>query len=260
MVCKICSDAAIPFARAELLGKYNVQYFQCQNCKFIQPEEPFWLNEAYSDAIAKSDLGLVSRNIGLSVTAAVVIGIFFNSKARFVDYGGGYGLFVRLMRDIGYDFYHYDKFCANLFAKNFDAKVSDKNGYELVTAFEVFEHLAHPLDEIAQMLRFSKNIFFSTTLIPTTNPEPNEWWYYTLQTGQHISLYTRKSLSIVAEKFRLNLYSDGRQLHLLTEKVIPAFFFKLILNPRIALLLRRFYRRKSLIPEDFQRATGKKLV
>jgi hypothetical protein len=260
MICNICSHVTIPFAKAVLLGIYNVQYFQCQHCKFIQTEEPYWLHEAYSDAIAKSDIGLVGRNLGLSRISAGVISLFFDGNARFVDYGGGYGLFVRLMRDNGFDFYRKDKFCTNLFASDFEADDSDRNKYELVTAFEVFEHLVHPLDEIEQMLQFSKNIFFSTILIPTNDLKPNEWWYYSLQTGQHVSLYTLKSLRIIAEKLRLNLYTDGLELHLLTEKVLPAFLFKIILNPRLSALLRMFYRRKSLIPADFKRSTRKNLI
>src|ERR1051325_4405659 len=157
MICKICSQSATLFATAQVLEKYNVQYFQCCHCGFIQTESPYWLNEAYSEPITNSDIGLVERNILLSKISKALILAFYNPNARFVDYGGGYGLFVRLMRDSGLDFYRFDKLCTNLFAKGLEATVESQHAYELVTAFEVFEHLVQPLNEFEQMLRFSRN-------------------------------------------------------------------------------------------------------
>ena len=150
--------------------------------------------------------------------ASNIIFNIFNHEAKFLDYGGGYGLFVRLMRDLGFDFYWFDRFCTNLFAKGFDFDETKDNPYELVTAFEVFEHFINPLNEIENILKFSKNILLSTELLPENNPKPNEWWYYSLQEGQHISIYTHKALSIIADKYHLNLYSNGLSLHLLAEK------------------------------------------
>ena len=46
--------------------------------------------------------------------------VFFKSNGSIVDYGGGYGLLVRLMRNSGFDFYRYDPYCANFFAKGFE--------------------------------------------------------------------------------------------------------------------------------------------
>src|SRR5262249_39177480 len=120
MICHICSELADPFAKAKLLGKYDIQYFQCKSCGFVQTERPYWLGEVYSSAINNSDIGLISRNISFARSTRAVILAFFNSDARFMDYGGGYGLFVRMMRDLGIDFYWSDKFCENLFAKGFE--------------------------------------------------------------------------------------------------------------------------------------------
>jgi len=49
--------------------------------------------------------------------------------------------------------------------------------YELVSAFEVFEHLVNPLEEIERMLRLSDSILFSTLLVPTPAPGLADWWY-----------------------------------------------------------------------------------
>ncbi|MFE1744235.1 methyltransferase domain-containing protein [Coleofasciculus sp. H7-2] len=218
MKCKICESDSINIANTKIMQKYDIDYFQCSNCSFIQTEEPYWLEEAYSEAIASSDVGLLFRNINLSQVSSNIIINHFNHENKFLDYGGGYGVFVRLMRDLGIDFYWYDKFCQNIFAQGFEAEDKENTRYELVTAFEVFEHLVEPIAEIEHILKFSRNILFSTELLPASNPKPNEWWYYSLDEGQHISLYTSKALSIIADNFGLNLYSDGSSLHLLTEK------------------------------------------
>jgi len=257
MLCKICSCATDRFAMARLLEKYPVQYFQCPQCGFTQTETPYWLNEVYAEAINDSDIGLVQRNIRLSKISKVVICSFFHPNARFIDYGGGYGLFVRLMRDAGLDFYRFDKFCPNLFAKEFEAEGFGQ--YELATAFEVFEHFVNPLEDAEGILRFSNNILFSTQLMPPHNPKPDAWWYYGLDHGQHVALYTRKSLALIAQRFGLNLYSDGRQLHLFTEKRLPPIAFQIVARSKAALLLEVFFRRASLIPTDYRQVTGRDL-
>jgi len=62
----------------------------------MQTEEPCWLSEAYKDPIDISDTGYVARNISLSQKITVLLSLFFDKKAKFLDYAGGYGLFVRL--------------------------------------------------------------------------------------------------------------------------------------------------------------------
>jgi hypothetical protein len=51
----------------------------------------------------------MQRNINLSKMVATILLLFFDFRRKFLDYAGGYGVFVRLMRDIGFDFYWYDK-------------------------------------------------------------------------------------------------------------------------------------------------------
>ncbi|MGC9528051.1 MAG: glycosyltransferase [Limnospira sp.] len=220
MQCKICASPSLPFGQTTVLNRYPVNYFQCQHCGFVQTEEPHWLSEAYDRAIASSDDGLVFRNLMLAQLSSQIIAQFFNPGGRFLDYGGGYGLFVRLMREIRFQFDWCDRFCDNLFAAEFEGTLTPEKPYELITAFELFEHLKNPLDDIRQLLTLSPNILFSTELLPPHNPKPGQWWYYAPQSGQHISFYTPKSLQIIAEQLGLNIYSNGSSLHLLTKKIL----------------------------------------
>lgn len=258
MNCKICSSTSQPFATAKVLIKYDVHYFACENCGFIQTEEPYWLDEAYSEPIARNDIGLISRNLELSAKTAIILSTLFNPDGIFLDQGGGNGMFVRLMRDRGFDFYWDDMHTQNIFAKGFEK--ADRNPFELLTCFEVFEHLPNPIEEISNMLKDSQSLLFSTLLVPTPRPAIDDWWYYSLSSGQHISLYTRRSLEILAEKLNLSLFTDGTSFHLLTNKKIPSLFFSLILNTKIQWLISILKpRRESLLADDYYRISGQKI-
>jgi len=223
MNCKLCKSDSNKIFSGKILNKYKIDYFKCQNCGFIQTEEPFWLKESYSSVIAMTDIGLVSRNLSFQNITVWIIKSYFNCKAKFIDFAGGYGLFVRLMRDKGLDFYRQDFYCKNFFAQYFD--VTNQNStekYELLTAFEVFEHLSNPIEEIEKMFDFSNSIFFSTELQPSIKIETaNDWRYFALETGQHISFYNIKSLEIIAEKLNCYFYSNGNNLHILTKCELP---------------------------------------
>lgn len=256
MECKICSCQTSLFGSAVLLNKHRIQYFRCNSCGFLQTEEPYWFQEAYCEVIACTDVGLVSRNLTFSQVTQALIHVFFDAEGKFLDYGGGYGLLVRMMRDKGFDFYWHDKWCDNLFARAFEASKAGTETFELLTAFEVFEHLSHPLDELREMLRFSKNVLFSTELLPIHAPPLGEWPYYSLEHGQHVSFYTRSSLSALAKRLGVNLYSDGRTLHLLTEKKISSSLFRLFSFYPMARVLNCFQWRKSLLTRDYEKAVN----
>lgn len=259
MKCKICLSNAVSFASATLLRRYEVAYFKCEGCGFVQTEEPYWLEEAYFEAIKHSDVGHVQRNLRLAKITKTVISSLFNSSKRFLDFGSGYGLLARIMRDSGYDFYCFDKHCVNLFAPDFVAYPDGQEHYELVTAFEVFEHLVDPIHEIHEIMSFSNSIFFTTELLPLNMPKPEKWAYYGLEHGQHISFYTLKSLVAIAEKLSLNLYSDGKKRHLLTPKKLPSFAFRIASLYKVAALLSPLFQRASLTVADQKLIVGNAL-
>jgi 2-polyprenyl-3-methyl-5-hydroxy-6-metoxy-1,4-benzoquinol methylase len=254
MQCKICGSKQTAYAVERIISKYDIQYFRCPACGFIQTEEPYWLDEVYGSVIASSDVGAVSRTLSLGKTVAQYISLLFDANASFLDYGGGHGLFARHMRDKGYDFYWCDKYAKNVYANGFEAKEGQTFG--LVTAFEVFEHLVDPLPEIEKMLGHSRNLLFSTLLVPASRPKPLEWSYFALETGQHISFYTLESLRIVAKKSGLFLHSVGGYLHLLTVERIPPLRFRVLTGKMLWGLLRGVYSRKSLNNPDFRKITN----
>ena len=234
MRCKICSyDNPVLFS-ARVLSKYSIDYYYCSNCGFIQTEEPFWLEESYKDAINLSDTGILSRNISLSKYTSVIINLFFNRNKKFLDYAGGYGIFTRLMRDKGFDFLWTDIYAKNLLSRGFESAGNEQ--LELLTAFEVLEHLSDPLKEIENMLTKSRNILFSTELVPIPVPAPENWWYYAFEHGQHISFYSTATLQYIAKKYSLYYYTNGKNLHLFTEKKINKILWSTLILLNISLL------------------------
>jgi len=257
MNCNICSEAKRYFSTAQVMKKYNVKYYLCENCGFIQTEEPYWLEESYSNEVNISDIGMVTRNLNLSRIAGVVISGLFNSNASFLDFGGGFALFTRLMRDRGFDYYHQDLHCNNIFAKGFEGNVDASKYFEVITALDVIEHLYNPVDEINRMLKCSDSVLFTTELLPMAVPEPEDWWYYSLENGQHVSLFSMQSLIKLANRLSLNLYSNKKSIHLLTRKKISPMVFSLLTNRMIVALYSFTVRRESLLPNDYMKLFNK---
>ena len=256
MECKICKSSSVELIfKKKVLGKYEVSYFRCNECEFIFTEQPYWLKEAYSNAITSLDIGLLGRNIYLLQIVKTMISFFFNSKAQFLDYAGGYGVFTRLMRDSGFNYYREDVYCDNLFAKGFDiTDLAETSKYELITAFELFEHLENPINDLIKPLSLSDNLLFSTELIPKNKSDLETWWYFTPETGQHISFYSVKSLTELAKRLNMHLYTNKVNIHLLTKKKINNSIFNILSKQRINRFLGLFLKKKSsFLQADFNK-------
>jgi len=254
--CRVCGAASTEFGRARVLERIDVQYFQCSRCRFVQTEQPYWLDEAYSTALIAADVGAVDRNLRLAGITQTLIQQFFDADRRFLDYGGGYGLFVRLMRDRGFDFRWSDRYAQNLLSIGFDAAPND-DGFELVTAFEVLEHLVDPIEEIEAMFaRGRASLLCTTELLPASNPRPGDWWYYVPSGGQHIAIYSPESLRHIAARLGCRVVSAHGWLHLFTRRAISERAFRLVSRRLVSATLNRLRRRPSLVPEDFARLTG----
>lgn len=251
MCCPVCDQDTEVFERARVLGRWDAEYRRCNSCGFLFAASPVWLEEAYSLAITGSDIGLVARNLWFAKLAASVVQLLFNANGRFLDFGGGTGLFTRLMRDKGFDWYWSDSACRNMFAAGFEARPDQR--YELVTAAEVFEHLTDPVPSMEQMTSLSSNILLTTQLLPDPPPRLGSWWYYSLEHGQHVSFYTRRTLELLGERFGLHLSSNGKNLHLFSRKKVPDLLFQLLTSSGFSSLVAAAMPRRSLLPVDFER-------
>ena len=229
MHCRICDGRVSEAFRASVLGKYTAVYTRCDRCELIRADNPHWLAEAYASPINVDDTGILQRNLLLSRKATVLLYGLWGPKCTFVDYAGGYGLFARLMRDIGFDFYWLDRYTPNLFARGFEYK-SSVGRPAAVTTFESLEHFVDPVEELSAIIRLSRNVVFSTQLHSGTTPEPSAWPYYGFAHGQHVSLYSHTTLRYLARRFGFELCSDGSSLHMLSERPVGDLRFRVLLR------------------------------
>lgn len=218
--CSICGNAMANAFSSRVLNRHNATYRRCADCGFLEADDPVWLEEAYADAVASTDTGLVSRNIGIATKLAALLLICFDRCAAYLDIGGGYGLLTRLMRDRGFDYYWHDQYCQNLMARGFDADQSDRP-FVALTAFEVIEHTSDPVAFIRENLKkFNcSTLLFTTVLYEGNAAPPKDWWYYSFNTGQHISFFQEKTLLVMARKLELNFYTVNG-IHIFTDKRI----------------------------------------
>jgi hypothetical protein len=220
--CKICESTLSHAFKTIVLGKYDASYNYCEVCGFVCAENPHWLEEAYSNAIASTDTGLVERNVTIANKLAVILYFLVGERGngRYLDVAGGYGMLTRLMRDYGFDFYWSDKYCQNLMARGFDY-APEMGACRAVTAFEVLEHTENPISFVKEALTYGKTdtIIFSTMLYEGNPPPPDKWNYYSFETGQHNSFFQRKTLVVLANKLGLNLCSHG-WLHIISKNKI----------------------------------------
>jgi len=254
MNCKICGYKTKQKFSAKILNKYDMCYFYCDNCGFLQTEEPYWLEESYAESINVSDIGYMQRNLKLSKKLTILLFLLFKKDAKFLDYAGGYGVFVRLMRDVGFDFYWYDKFTSNLFARGFEY---NQQPIDAITTFESFEHFVNPLEDIEKILSLSKTIIFSTKLLPNPTPKPNDWWYYGLDHGQHLSFYNEKTLKFIADRYSLN-YQNLGDIHIFTDKKLSKYTKNLLKFKKLGLHKILEKRLESKTWEDYMKVSNQK--
>lgn len=255
MRCKICGSETALFDSARILNKYNIEYFECPHCGFIQTEDPYWLDEAYSSAITSSDIGLIQRNIIVSRKLDFFIRLHLHRARTFLDYGGGYGMLVRMMRDKGYDFEWYDEHCENLFAQTHE---KNKQKYDVITSFEMLEHLINPVETLNKLFSMGDTLIFSTSLVPESKPKVQDWWYYGVEHGQHISFYTKKSMELIANQFGVKYFSLAG-LHVFSSvlKDVHPLLMKLIKVPYSEFFVG--HKRPSLLSVDFGKLSNREL-
>jgi hypothetical protein len=206
-----------------VLGRHEAEFRYCESCDFIFARSPTWLDEAYSDAIVRTDTDIVVRNVLTAVRLAALLTFGFGDKgnALYSDAAGGYGLLTRLMRDLGFDFRWTDPYASNLFARGFEYS-PDLGACRAVSAIEVLEHTLNPLTFIRDTLTShgADTLLFTTQVFADGRPpQAKEWSYFSLDSGQHIAFFSTTGLRKLAERLNLQYHSLGR-IHLFTARPV----------------------------------------
>lgn len=206
--CRLCGGGTAMAFDARVLSKYQVAFYRCLECRSLQTEQPYWLQDAYSSAITALDTGAVGRNL-ICQAGITAIARTLHLGGRFFDFGGGSGLLCRLLRDRGCDAYFYDKYAEPLYARGFVLQpgVAQALSIDLVSAIEVFEHCERPDAQLSELFSIRPKVLVATT-VPYEENGP-AWWYLSLQTGQHVFFYSQRALKLVAKKFGYAYLNEG---------------------------------------------------
>lgn len=229
--CRVCGSGTDHVMQTTVRNEHEVDYFRCSRCEYLQTEAPDRLDETPPEFPSRLDTGRLERCLRLARTVSTLLLCLYDRRDRCLDYGGGHGLFVRRMRDLGFDFWLYDPHARNLFARGFAHEPNRTGDYRLTTLLEVLEHVREPLELIRDGLAETResNLLLGTRLYGAAVPDP-DWWYYMLPTGEHIGFLNRTTLRHLAERLGLYLHTDGRSLHLLTERKLPGWAVRLCLR------------------------------
>lgn len=228
--CPICDGAAlahdvVDFNKSceEPRGKFlplsgiPIYYYLCESCRFcFAPEFSKWRIEDFENNIYNDEYATVDPDYEEDrprANAELLTRLFADhaSRVRHLDYGGGNGLLSELLVDAGWKSSSYDPFV------NRGVKIDDLGKFELISAFEVFEHVPDPIQlmaDVASLLKQDGVAIFST-LLSDGNIVPDQrlnWWYASPRNG-HVSLFSAKSLSILGAKKGLRLTSISNGLH-----------------------------------------------
>ncbi|MCK9382478.1 MAG: class I SAM-dependent methyltransferase [Sulfuritalea sp.] len=239
LVCPVCEGACsfldvVDFNKSceEVRGKFldltgvPIYYAYCSNCSFcFAPEIAAWTLEEFEERIYNEEYILVDPDyvaIRPEANAAGLISMFGERaiSIKHLDYGGGSGVLADVLKKSGWQSVSYDPFVDR------NVSVDQLGKFDLITAFEVFEHVPDVqqlMSNLRSLLAPDGVILFST-LLSDANIHVNQrisWWYASPRNG-HISLFSRNSLTNLAEQSGFNFGSFSEGSHIFCKEV-PAW-------------------------------------
>jgi hypothetical protein len=248
--CRLCDGTLRAVFSLKILKKYIVAYFECLNCKSLQTELPFWLEEAYKSNLTDLDIGAAQRNLRDCVATYFVAKSIRLQNA--IDFGGGDGFLCRLLRDYGLNCFVYDKYTHATYAAAFTQP--DFVQPDLLLAYEVAEHLINPRIEFERMFSVDPKVLIMTTGI--YSGQGPRWWYLVPDTGQHVFFYSQEALQWIARAYRRRLLICGNYILYVKPECVGAVqvvWLRLLSSRGVLRLLRAlfiFAKPKGLTLDD----------
>lgn len=235
--CPICQNISNPYdvvdfnkSCEEIKGKYltlsliPVYYYKCNKCDFLfAPELYSWTKEEFSKKIYNDfyiNIDPDYETIRPTNNANLIIRLFSEVKEQIhhLDYGGGNGKCSNILLKEGFNTLSYDPFI--------EYKKLIPKSYNLISAFEVFEHHPNPnelIKELGNLLSDDESLIIFSTLLSDGQIKQNsrlDWWYASPING-HISLFSSKSLFLLASKYGFKVASLNAGFHLMFKNDLP---------------------------------------
>jgi hypothetical protein len=206
------------------LSGIPIYYHRCPACGFLFTtafdqftHEQFrqWI---YNDDYIKVDPDYAAgRPRGNAQFVAKLLGPA--KSIRILDYGGGNGQLVAALREMGFE----NTQCYDPFVPASSTRPEGK--FDCVLSFEVVEHSPTPKQTLGEMISLVNEpgiILFSTLFQPPQFDQVGLTWWYAGPRNGHLSLYSRRSMELLAQSFGYRLGSFNDVLHVLV-KVLPPF-------------------------------------
>ena len=195
--CRLCGGATKPLFSRIVMDRYEARYTECAGCGSLQTESPSWLSEAYQGPLASADTGAAQRTLYCQMAVYWLYRILgLPRTAILLDFGGGEGLLVRLLRDLRMVSFLEDRYGRGAFSGPF--RYDGATPPSVITSFEVWEHLLECQSTIDTLFARRPNAMFISTEIYTGQSQ--DWWYLGAESGQHIFFYSRKAMEMIAAR------------------------------------------------------------
>jgi hypothetical protein len=235
--CKICGAAAALYGVVDFqktceevrgfhlpLSGMPVYYRRCVACGFLFTDAfDDWTYDQFRAHIYNSDYLAIDPDYRESRprwNAELVATLWAEHIAdtRVLDFGGGNDVLCSVLRAKGFPA-----------AQTYDPMVPEyarrpQGRFDLVTCFEVFEHMPHPDIGISQMLECVSDaglVLYSTCVQPADFARYGVAWWYIGPRNGHVSIFTREALSIAWGRHGYKHISFNDSLHLAFCKLPP---------------------------------------
>ncbi len=192
----------------------SVSYELCGSCGHLHaPEYCAWTAEQFAERIyneeyERLDPDCVEYRPRLSAEGLNHRFGCDKGLIRHLDYGGGKGRMSEILRnEFGWD------------STSVDPYVDQKplhGRFNLITAFEVFEHAPDPsrlMNDMLAAIDQQALIIFSTALSDGQIDPSLDWWYVAPRNG-HINIYSQASLRFLFARFGYTVASLNGCFHL----------------------------------------------
>jgi SAM-dependent methyltransferase len=214
--CKVCRGPAlffdvVDFNKCAVFYRFGpsgvaVAYYRCDNCGFLfTPFCDAWSHDDFARLIYNDDYVLLDpeylsdRPIRSAELMASKLAGF--ESARILDYGAGKGLFAQRMAELGFrGVESYDPF---------SIPRRPEGHFDIVTCFEVIEHIPSPIAALADIRSFLADhgciVLGESVQPPDIDRVRGNWWYVAPRNG-HVSTFADRTLATLADQLGMVLH------------------------------------------------------